>query len=510
MTLAARRGTPVSLSTRLIAVAVLMVVLISVIVGAVSVVTLHRSLAERVDAQLNSAFGRASDVVSERGVTSGLWLESELPRDATAVLRGPAQAPGTLALVARGAGLTGGYLGEDGEVLPVQPEHLRAIAQLPVDGSPSTMSLGPSLGDYRMQGAVVGDALVVIGLPLGDVQQTVRGLSWAIVGVAGVGMLALALLGSVLIRRALRPLERVAAAADTVAAQVLDRGDVAGLARVDGAGAADASEVGRVVTAVNSMMDNVERALTVREASEQRVRRFVADASHELRTPLASIRGYAELVRRIDGELNPDVGHSLGRIESESLRMQALVEDLLLLARLDEGQDLAREPVDLAGVVRAALGDAAVIGDGHTWALDVPDAAVPVLGDAARLHQVVANLLANARSHTPPGTTVLAAVRADPAAPGGPVARVTVSDDGPGIDERVRDRVFARFVRGDRSRARGEGSGGSGLGLSIVQALTEAHGGVAAVRSRPGETVFTLTFPLLDPACPGADAPEAA
>jgi two-component system OmpR family sensor kinase len=243
------------------------------------------------------------------------------------------------------------------------------------------------------------------------------------------------------------------------------------------------------------MLGHVASALTARQASEQKVRQFVADASHELRTPLASIRGYAELTRRAPHDLPPDVTRSLGRIESEATRMTSLVEDLLLLARLDEGRELDHDPVDLSLLLVDAVSDAHAAGPDHEWALDLPDEPVEVVGDAPRLHQVLMNLLANARVHTPEGTKVTAGLRVDAETRR---AVVTVSDDGPGIPEDLQSTLFERFARGDSSRNRATGS--TGLGLAIVQAVVLAHGGEVAVQSEPGRTEFTVTLPLVPPA----------
>jgi two-component system OmpR family sensor kinase len=252
------------------------------------------------------------------------------------------------------------------------------------------------------------------------------------------------------------------------------------------------TEVGRVGTALNRLLDHVEESLHVRQASETQVRQFVADASHELRTPLASIRGYAEFFHRQQADGRPpseqDVAHMLRRVEAESLRMSALVDDLLLLARLDAGRDLELGEVDLTVLVLDAVSDARVAGPGHSWAADVPPVAVLLSGDAARLHQVVANLLANVRTHTPEGTTATVRLTVE-----GGTAVLQVTDDGPGIPEQQQPQVFERFARGDASRSRAAGS--TGLGLAIVAAVVAAHDGTVAVRSRPGETVFTVRLP---------------
>jgi two-component system OmpR family sensor kinase len=246
------------------------------------------------------------------------------------------------------------------------------------------------------------------------------------------------------------------------------------------------------------MLDRVASALSARHASETRVRQFVADASHELRTPLAAIRGYTELAQRKRRELPDDVAHAMSRVESETVRMTHLVEDMLLLARLDAGRPLVQEPVDVSMLVVDAVSDAHVAGLDHDWALDLPEEPVTVVGDEARLQQVLVNLLANARIHTPPGTTVTTSLAQD-----GSTAVLTVTDDGPGIAADLLPEVFERFARGDSSRARrgaaptaaSSPSGSTGLGLSIVAAVVKAHDGTIEVRSEPGRTEFEVRLP---------------
>jgi two-component system, OmpR family, sensor kinase len=219
------------------------------------------------------------------------------------------------------------------------------------------------------------------------------------------------------------------------------------------------------------------------------VRQFVADASHELRTPLAAIRGYTELVQRKRAELPADVGHAMNRVESETSRMTHLVEDLLLLARLDTGRPLQQDQVDLSRLAVDAVSDAHVAGPDHAWELDLPEEPVIVPGDEPRLHQVLANLLANARTHTPPGTSVTTSLAVNPA---GRVV-LTVHDDGPGIPDWLQPEVFERFARGDSSRSRRGGS--TGLGLAIAAAVVRAHHGTIGVRSVPGDTTFEVALP---------------
>ncbi len=293
------------------------------------------------------------------------------------------------------------------------------------------------------------------------------------------------------IRRSLRPLRDVARTASAVAELPLERGDVDIPERVHDP--IPTTEVGQVGLAVNAMLDHVESSLQTRADTEDRLRRFVSDAGHELRTPLAAVRGYAELMRR-GASADPEQSrHAAERIEAAGSRMGMLVEDLLLLASLDEERPLARDTIDLRHLVDEAVAEAATAGPGHTWSADGPEETITVIGDGVRLHQAVANLLANARAHTPAGTSVTTTVSSD-----GNHAYVEVRDDGPGFPDALLPRVTERFARGDASRSRA--TGGSGLGLSIVKAVTEAHGGSLEVSNGPeGGAVIRVTLPLIGP-----------
>jgi two-component system OmpR family sensor kinase len=249
--------------------------------------------------------------------------------------------------------------------------------------------------------------------------------------------------------------------------------------------------VGQVGEALNRMLSHVESALDARHQSEQHVRQFVADASHELRTPLSTIQGYAELSLHNPAATEETMLHAMGKVETESARMATLVDDLLLLARLDSGRPLERGRVDLSLLVVEAVNDARVVDSERAYKLALPDDPVVVVGDEERLHQVIGNLLSNVRRHTPPGTTVtvsadlVSAIR---------FVRLSVHDDGPGLPESLRGMEFERFTRGDTSRTRD--SGGAGLGLSIVRAIVAAHGGAVAIDSEPGNTSVMLTLPM--------------
>jgi len=324
-------------------------------------------------------------------------------------------------------------------------------------------------------------------------------------------LLAAVGVGAWLVRRSLRPLDGVADAASRVSELELSRGAIDAIPRVPATLTDERTEVGQVGAALNRMLENVEVSLQARHDSETQVRSFVADASHELRTPLASIRGYAELVHRAPEELPPTAARSLDRIESEAVRMTGLVEDLLLLARLDAGRGLDRAPVDLVALAVDGVMDAHAASPDHGWKLELPtgqddDARaggdgsdeLVVTGDEASLRQVVANLLANARTHTPAGTQVRVRLLRD-----GDAVVLHVTDDGPGIPAGLRPALFHRFTRGDVARNRNGGS--TGLGLSIADAIVTEHGGSIAVRSHTADegpatgTTFTVRLPRPGP-----------
>jgi two-component system OmpR family sensor kinase len=294
--------------------------------------------------------------------------------------------------------------------------------------------------------------------------------------------------GALWVRWSLRPLSRVTATATRVSELPLANGEVALPTRTPEAD--PRSEVGQVAGAFDRMLGHVEDALTKRHAVEERLRRFAADASHELRTPVASVRGHAELALLHPGPVPAEVNRALRRIAAESSRMGEMVDDLLLLARLDAGRPLESRPVDLTHLVLDAVTDARAAGPGHRWTLDLPAEPVTVTGDAHRLHQALANLLTNARLHTPVGTGVTVTLAVEDGA-----ARLEVHDDGPGVPEDVRPHVFERFTRAEHRRRPDGSGGGAGLGLSIVAAVVEAQGGTVGLTSKPGTTTFTVRLP---------------
>ncbi len=353
-----------------------------------------------------------------------------------------------------------------------------------------------------------GDGSVyVTGLPLATEHDQLRDIAIAEAIVFGAVLLLAGVLGMFWVRFSLRPLRRVAVTASQVAELPLESGVVslpAGVPDTD-----PDTETGQVGLAFNRMLGHVETALRKRAASESRLRRFAADASHELRTPLAAIRGYAELALRHPGSSPDEVTHALGRVLSESTRMSVLVDDLLLLARLDAGRPLTSEPVDMTRLAIEATSDAQVARPGHRWILELPDDPVLALGDEHRLHQVLGNLLSNAGRHTPDGTTVTVGVSgtlpdgepgtgdesvAHGTLPPAPRLVLTVTDNGPGIPANLLPDLFERFTRADTSRSHATNASSTGLGLAIVDAVVAAHHGAVLVTSRPGMTRFTIVL----------------
>ena len=360
---------------------------------------------------------------------------------------------------------------------------LEVLRGVPRDGEVHEVDL-PGLGDYRVQADDDGQ-WVVTGLPTERVDDAIASLvRWELL-LGGLGVLAAAVAGTIVVRRQLRPLREVAATAHSVAALPLASGDIALDERVPDRLTDERTEVGQVGSALNTLLSHVEAALSARQRSEAQARQFVADASHELRTPLATVQGYAELAERRPDDVE-GVRAALAKVGAASHRMADLVEDLLLLARLDAGRPLERRPVDLTRLALEAVADARMLGPDHRWRLDLPDEPIEVLGDEQRLHRVVTNLLTNARTHSPPATVVTVSVR-----PG----ELRVHDDGPGFPPWLVENAFERFTRGDDARVRGDDSGGAGLGLSLVQAIVAAHGGEVVLDSRPGDTAVTVRLP---------------
>ena len=477
MNLSLTRLVPRTLTARLVVTAVALVAVVGILVAASATIAMRSYLTGQLDDKVRAALERTDRQL--RGVPQG-------PEE----IGGPSgQVPGTLTAVVpsdASAGTAGFILTERLGRAPLPQRVLASIRDVPADHDAHDVTVSGSGYRVMVQTDSADNALVV-GLPTDEIDQTLGSmLGWfAALTLLGVGIAGV--LGTLLVRRQMRPLASVAETARQVSTQELSSGDTAIETRVPDGLTDEHSEVGQVGAALNTLLDHIDEALSARHRSEQQVRQFVADASHELRTPLATIHGYAELSRRTPEDAAALL-LALGKVETEADRMSELVADLLLLARLDSGRPLAREEVDLTRLLLEAVADARVLAPGHKWQLALPDEPVTVVGDDARLHQVITNLLNNARSHTPARTTVTVTASCEEHA-----VTITVHDDGPGLPPELVDEAFDRFTRGDSSRTRA--SGGAGLGLSLVSAIAEAHGGSASVESAPGDTTFTVTLP---------------
>lgn len=446
--------------------------------GYLTVRATENRLVERLDEQLER------EVRSAEVVTAVLTPEQLAPLNEAAQVGGRQTAYLVLDPTGRVVRQLPSGAADNADPVPVLPDTFDAAA---VSGESFDLASADGSFRYRARvGELPGDFRVVMAMPLTGVEQTIDDLVGTMLLIAVVAIAIVALVLWTVLSAARRPIDEMI----DVAARIGD-GDLG--ARVDPA--ALHGDAGRLAFALNQMVTRIESAFAQSAESETRLRRFVADASHELRTPLTSIRGYAELVRA--GGAAADTDAAVRRIEAEAKRMGALIDDLLLLARLDQGRALDAEPVDLAALVREIAGDAQVVEPWRPIDVDVPDTAVVVLGDDRSLRQVLSNLLGNVRVHTDPHTPVAVAVDASDAD-----VVVTVRDAGPGMSADAAARAFDRFYRPDDSRSRD--SGGSGLGLSIAKAVVEAHGGTIALASRPGAgTTVRFTLPrVATPAVP--------
>ncbi|MFF8729946.1 sensor histidine kinase [Streptomyces sp. NPDC015171] len=502
-----RPGKPRTLRTRLVVASVTLIAVVCAVIGTVTTLALRSHLYDQLTGDVTEIAGRALGHMRQDegggarpGLPGGGVPDAATPATEVENLltRGPTPF-GAVAAYVRDSAIrhaavarkrTGGNdLAKPSRADGLSAAQREALGTVPEDGKGHTVEL-PGLGNYLAMYVADpdgGDAFYV-ALPTKATDDNITTLILVEISVTAAGLVAAGIAGYVLVGVATRPLRKVARTATRVSELPLHTGEVNLSERVPEAECDPHTEVGRVGAALNRMLDHVHGALHARQRSETRVRQFVADASHELRTPLASIRGYAELTRRGREQVGPDTRHALGRIESEAGRMTLLVEDLLLLARLDAGRPLQCGHTDLVPLVVDTVSDSRAAGTDHDWRLDLPDEPAPVSADAARIQQVLVNLLGNARKHTPPGTTVTARVRR-----GGPWVCVDVEDDGPGIPADLLPHVFERFARGDSARSRATGS--TGLGLAIVQAVAAAHGGAVTVDSAPGRTVFTMRLP---------------
>ncbi|MEU5594051.1 HAMP domain-containing sensor histidine kinase [Streptomyces sp. NPDC020298] len=523
-----RAGKPRTLRTRLVVSTVTLIAVVCAVIGTVTTLALKQHLDEQLNGKVhevamragggnmlpkgpnaNGPNGKAPTAPGSQGTVQKVDTSAR-GKVKNLVTNGPTQEKTIAAYVENGkvtsAAIAKRTNDNAGFFKNMAADYLdaaqrAALDSVPRDQKPHTVDI-PGRGDYRVEYVQSRDSTdaYYVALPTADVDGTVNTLILVEISITAAGLGAAVLAGYVLVGVATRPLRKVAATATRVSELPLHTGEVNLSERVPESETDPHTEVGQVGAALNRMLNHVHGALHARQQSEMRVRQFVADASHELRTPLASIRGYAELTRRGREQVGPDTRHALGRIESEAGRMTLLVEDLLLLARLDAGRPLQIEQTDLIPLVVDTISDARAAGMDHNWRLDLPDEPALVAADAARIQQVLVNLLGNARKHTPPGTTIIARVQRR-----GPWMCVDVEDNGQGIQPDLLPHVFERFARGDAARSRATGS--TGLGLAIVQAVATAHGGAVTVDSVPGQTVFTVHLPALGPAVP-RPAPE--
>jgi two-component system OmpR family sensor kinase len=468
---------PRTLTARLVAVVVLLVAVTAAAIGTAITLAMKQNLDAQLDGDVRAAlertlYGPAAPGPRPDGGDDG--GDDDF---------GPGQRFGSLEAVLPDSGDASGIVLSErdrrswGAATALTDDQLAVIADVDTDRDLRTVDL-PGLGRYRIAVEEVDGGRLVAGLPLDEVDDTVSDLLRVELLATLLGVLTAAGVGTYVVRRQLAPLREVAATAHRVAELPLASGEIEMTERVPERLTDERTEVGQVGSALNAMLDHVEDSLGQRHRSEQQVRQFVADASHELRTPLATIAGYTELARH-----RPETsGTALDKVETESARMTALVEDLLLLARLDSGRPLERRPVDLSRLLLEAVDDVRVVDPERSWRLSLPDEPITVTGDEARLHQVVSNLLTNARKHTPPGSTVTVTANRQ---------GFTVHDDGPGFAPDLAPHAFERFTRGDAARTRG----GVGLGLSLVKAIVGAHGGAVRLESRPGDTTITVALP---------------
>jgi two-component system OmpR family sensor kinase len=473
-----------TLRWRLTAGVVLLLVTMCALVGVVTAVSLRGFLVRRLDSQLTQASGRFSTSLEHGADVAPGGSDGDADNSV------PGQSTGTLgARLLNGTVTQAAIVLSDGKnrTLAFSAADQAILAAVPDNGTAQTVGLA-DLGEYRVLATAGRDGDVQLtGLPLHPLDEIVARLLTIELAAFAVIVLGGAAASALLVRLTLRPLNRVAAAALSVSELPLASGTVDLPDRH--LSVEPGTEVGRVGIAFDRMLDHVEVALKARNTTEERLRRFIADASHELRTPLAAIRSYSEFALRGAHDLPESVAQALIRVESESIRMGALVDDLLLLARLDADRPLARDTVDLTRVVLDAMSDARAAGPQHHWRLDLPEQPVELVGDEHRLRQVMANLLANARVHTPAGTTVqLRLWREDGA------AAVDISDDGPGIPAALLPELFERFTRADGARS--HDGGNTGLGLAIAFGIVQSHRGTLTVVSTDQGARFQIRLAL--------------
>lgn len=466
-----------------------------VTVGIVSVLNLRGYVTAMSDADVAQSLDALTNSYTKYRYSERTSAQRGARPVTQAMLEFTDQRPGNVIAVLHGGVVIGSAVFSEAEARPAPVDVVRAIEGQPwpePDAPPRTERLG-DLGLFRVDNREDGSDVLVVGVSLDRANHIIARRNLTTAALIAAALAVTAGLTIWVVGYSLRPLRRLAATAAEVAAMPLTDGDQRISIRAGPQDTDPDNEVGIVGHTLNRLLDNVDSALADRAESDLRIRQFITDASHELRTPLAAIQGYAELTRQDSSTLPPTTEYALARIESEARRMSLLVDELLLLSRLGEGEDLQTQDVDLAELVSNAVNDAAVAAPTHHWVNDLPDEPVWVRGDHARLHELVSNLLGNARVHTPPGVTVTTRLTCRRNGAEAPHTELTVADDGPGIDADLLPRLFERFARADSSRSEGSGSG---LGLAIVSSIVKAYHGSVTAESADGRTVFRVWLPL--------------
>ena len=481
------------LRSRLIAILVMALGVACLIIGLSTYVTLQNSLYQQAESNLKETSHRVVQPTSRNGKQEEVDCD-DLKKDKS--IFAPGQASGTLitCVDSEGSVEIASKLGSDGTIQSLSANDQVTLGTLALNSTKSEerevkLEAGTYLIRITPKASSDSDAQVV-GIPLHNVQQTLT-IFVIVVSIGSIAvMVGAGVAGSYIIRRTMKPLERVSAVATDVAHLDLEEHTISSAVRVEPRDSDPRTEVGAVGYALNQLLDNVNSALEVRERTEHQIRAFIADASHELRTPLAAIKGYSDMLRWTE-PLSDSGQSSLARIDSQTERMSRLVEDLLTLARLDEGLEPDLETVDLTELLVECTSDMQAAARTHVWHLDVPHEPVEVVADRSQMQRVILNLLSNARKHTDEGTRVIAGLSVDHIRR---EAVISVVDNGPGIAPDFLPKIFDRFTRADKARSGSAGT--TGLGLAIVQAIVQAHGGSIQVQSQPGHTVFTVRLPL--------------
>jgi len=490
-----------SIRTRLTAGVAILLVAIFAVMGVVMAQTTRSTLTAQVDADVREQSVRLTSPVDNKGQQPDGGHDQPDNASAQQSTITPEAQPSPVAASSSSYGDTRRSIAtfiymEDGTIRESKPSGYTddpdSPPSLPAFGSADFQELVGKLVtlpaedgsiQYRVliqPGRIQGD-MVVVAESLSEVDSSVRSLLIRLIAIGLAGLLIAAAASWWVIQRQLRPVDKMIDTAAAIAGGDLSSRVPEGDPR---------SELGKLGGALNDMLGQIEESTRQREANEQRLRRFVADAAHELRTPLTSVRGYAELYRQGAYQDDVAVNNAMSRIESEGSRMARLVDDLLLLARLDQQRGLEQRPLDLVSLAGEAAADFETISNDHTlnWQ---PDGEILIRGDRIRLRQVIDNLLNNARTHTPAGTHIDMSVTRN-----GTEAELVIADNGPGIPADDQRHIFERFWRADRSRTRN--TGGTGLGLAIVQSLVQAHGGTVRLESERGKgATFTIHLPLL-------------